>query len=68
LTRLQNGYAMTPSRPDSRAAHLRSALEHAQRLTDPRPEGAAYSTIWSAQATHVGDLTVLALAAMRDSG
>jgi hypothetical protein len=57
---------MTPSRPDSRSAHLRIALEHAQRLTDPRPEGAAYSTAWTAQATHVGDLTVLALAAMRD--
>jgi hypothetical protein len=57
---------MTPSRPDSRSTHLRTALEHAQRLTDPRPEGAAYSTAWSAQATHVGDLTVLALAALRD--
>jgi hypothetical protein len=57
---------MTSSRPDSRAAHLRTALEHAQRLTDPRPEGAEYSTAWSAQASHVGDLTVLALAAMRD--
>ena len=57
---------MTPSRPDSRSAHLRTALEHAQRLTDPRPEGDRYSTAWSAQATHVGDLTVLALAAMHD--
>lgn len=66
MTRLQNGYAMTPSGPDSRSAHLSAALEHAQRLTDPRPEGAGYSTAWSAQATHVGDLTVLALAALRD--
>jgi hypothetical protein len=57
---------MTPSRPDSRSAHLRTALEHAQRLADPRPQGARYSTAWSAQATHVGDLTVLALAALRD--
>jgi hypothetical protein len=57
---------MTPPRPDSRSHHLRTALEHAQRLTDPRPEGATYSTAWSAQATHVGDLTVLALAALRD--
>jgi hypothetical protein len=57
---------MTPSRPDSRLTQLRTALEHAQRLTDPRPEGAEYSTAWSAQAQHVGDLTVLALAAMRD--
>ena len=66
MTRLQNGYAMTPSRPDSRSKHLRTALEHAQRLTDPRPEGAEYSTAWSAQAAQVGDLTVLALASMRD--
>lgn len=57
---------MTSSRPDSRSIHLRTALDHAQRLTDPRPEGAAYSTAWFAQAAHVGDLTVLALAALRD--
>lgn len=57
---------MTPSRPDSPSKHLRTALEHAQRLTDPRPEGAEYSTAWSAQAAQVGDLTVLALASMRD--
>jgi hypothetical protein len=57
---------MTPSRPDSRSTQLRTALEHAQRLTDPRPEGAGYTETWSAQATHVGDLTVLALAALRD--
>jgi hypothetical protein len=57
---------MTSSRPDSRSTHLRTALEHAQRLTDPRPEGAAYSTAWSAQAAQVGDMMVLALAAMRD--
>ncbi len=57
---------MTPPRPDSRSTQLRSALEHAQRLTDPRPEAPAYSEAWSAQADHVGDLTVLALAALRD--
>ena len=56
---------MTPPRTDSHATPLRTALEHAQRLTDPRPEAPGYSTAWSAQATHVGDLTVLALA-MRD--
>ena len=59
---------MTPSRPDSRSNHLRAALEHARRLTDPRPAGAQYSAAWSAQAAQVGDLTVLALAAMRDQG
>jgi hypothetical protein len=57
---------MTPPRPDSRPNHLRTALEHAQRLTDPRPEGSAYSEAWSAQAAHVGDISVLALAALRD--
>jgi hypothetical protein len=56
---------MTPHRPDSRLNQLRTALEHAERLTD-RPKGADYSLAWSAQAAHVGDLTVLALAAMRD--
>jgi hypothetical protein len=57
---------MTPPRPDSRSTHLRTALEHAERLTHPRPEGSAYSEAWSAQATHVGDISVLALAALRD--
>jgi hypothetical protein len=53
---------MTPPRTDSHSTPLRTALEHAQRLTDPRPEGAAHSAAWAAQAAHVGDLTVLALA------
>jgi hypothetical protein len=57
---------MTPPRPDSRSKQLRAALEHAQRLTDSRREGSAYSEAWSAQATHVGDMAVLALAALRD--
>jgi hypothetical protein len=57
---------MTLPRPDSSSHHLRTALEHAQRLTDPRPEGSAYSATWSAQATQVGDISVLALAALRD--
>ena len=57
---------MTPPRADSRPNHLRTALEHAQRLTDPRPEGSAYSEAWSAQAAQVGDISVLALAALRD--
>jgi hypothetical protein len=57
---------MTPPRPDSHSTQLRTALEHAQRLTDPRPAGTAYSEAWSAQATHVGDMTVLALASLGD--
>ncbi len=57
---------MTLPRPDSHSHHLRTALEHAQRLTDPRPEGSSYSVAWSAQATQVGDISVLALAALRD--
>ena len=57
---------MTLPRPDSRSDHLRTALEQAQRLTEPRPEGSAYSAAWSAQAAQVGDISVLALAAMRD--
>jgi hypothetical protein len=55
---------MTPPRTDSHATSLRHALEHAQRLTD-RPKAPSTSPAWSAQAAHVGDLTVLALA-MRD--
>ena len=57
---------MNPPRPASHSQHLRAALDHAERLTDPRPEGPAYSASWSAQADHVGDITVLALAALRD--
>lgn len=57
---------MTPPRPDSHSAQLRTALEHAKRLTDPCPEGSTYSESWSAQATQVGDITVLALAALSD--
>jgi hypothetical protein len=57
---------MSSPRPDSHSDQLRTALEHARRLTSPRPEGSPYSAAWSAQATHVGDLSVLALAALRD--
>jgi hypothetical protein len=46
---------------DSRDNHLRAALDHAQRLSEPRDEK-AFTPAWSAQAHHVGDLTVLALA------
>ncbi len=56
---------MSQPRPDSRLNNLHTALEHAQRLSDSRPDGARYTAAWSAQAAHVGDLAVLALA-MRD--
>jgi hypothetical protein len=55
---------MTPPRTDSHVTSLRDALEHAQRLTD-RPKTPSTSAAWSAQAAHVGDLAILALA-MRD--
>jgi hypothetical protein len=57
---------MTPPRRDSHTDHLRTALEHAQALTDRQPEGSAYTESWSAQAAQFGDMTVLALAALRD--
>lgn len=44
--------------------HLRTALDHAHELSQPRP-APGYTAAWSARAAHVGDLTVLALA-MRD--
>jgi hypothetical protein len=53
---------MNAPRTDSHSTPLRAALDHAQRLTDHRAEASAYSTEWSAQAAHVGDLTVLMLA------
>jgi hypothetical protein len=43
-------------------SHLRRALEHAHKLSEPRPTGAAVTLDWYAQATHVGDISVLALA------
>jgi hypothetical protein len=51
---------------NSHETHLRAALDHAQRLAEPRAEK-AFTPAWSAQAHHVGDMTVLALAlALRD--
>jgi len=57
---------MTNSQHEPRPSdqHLRNALDHAHRLSQPRP-AAGYTAAWSAHADHVGDLTVLALA-MRD--
>jgi hypothetical protein len=42
--------------------HLRRALEHANRLCEPRPADADLTPDWYAQASHVGDISVLALA------
>jgi hypothetical protein len=56
---------MTPPHTDSHATPLRTALEHAERLTATRPDATVYTPAWSAQAAHVGDLTILMLA-MRD--
>ncbi|HEX8977985.1 MAG TPA: hypothetical protein VF781_15880 [Solirubrobacteraceae bacterium] len=47
----------TPTAPE----HVTIALDHARRLTGARPE-AADQLSWTAQAAHVGDLSVLALA------
>jgi hypothetical protein len=44
-----------------RDRHLDRALDHAHRLTEPRPQPGV-TPAWSGQAAHVGDLTVLALA------
>jgi hypothetical protein len=46
-------------------SHLRRALEHATRLSEPRPVDAALTPDWFAQAAHVGDISVLALALRR---
>jgi hypothetical protein len=43
------------------ARHLQTALEHASRLSDPR-SGKSFTPGWSAEAAHVGDLSVLVLA------
>jgi hypothetical protein len=45
----------------SRERHLARALEHAHELAESRTQS-EYTPAWSAQAAHVGDLTVLALA------
>jgi hypothetical protein len=48
-------------RQADRHAQLKQTLEHAQQLVDSRP-GPSHSPGWFAQAHHVGDMTVLALA------
>jgi hypothetical protein len=49
-------YSTTPP-----GRHLQIALEHASRLSDSR-SGPSFTPGWSAQAAHVGDLSVLVLA------
>jgi hypothetical protein len=48
--------------------HTRSAaacsVERAQQLVDARPQG-GYTLEWVAQAAHVGDVVVLALALLK---
>jgi hypothetical protein len=43
-------------------SHLRRALEQAHKLCESRPADAAVTLDWYAQASHVGDISVLALA------
>jgi hypothetical protein len=46
---------------DTKSHQITTALDHARRLSESRPD-AAQQDSWSAQAAHVGDLSVLALA------
>jgi hypothetical protein len=50
--------------PQAHDRQLRLALDHARALAEA-PRDRAYTHGWSANAAHVGDLTVLALA-LRD--
>jgi hypothetical protein len=45
--------------------HLERALERAGKLCEPRPAGTAVTEDWFAQASHFGDISVLALALRR---
>jgi hypothetical protein len=49
-----------------RDRQLQSAIDHAQRLSEPRLQ-AQYTPAWWAEATHVGDLTALAALALARS-
>ena len=53
---------MTPKQTPN--SSLQAAVDHARRLTESGPTPSA-SPAWIAQAQHVGDLSVLALA-LRD--
>ena len=50
----------TPQHQDTPSAHLKAAIDHAARLANSRP--ATITPGWSAQAAHVGDMSVLLLA------
>lgn len=52
---------MTHPNQDTPAAqrHVERALEHAHRLSEPRPEK-HHTPEWWAEAKHVGDVTALA--------
>jgi hypothetical protein len=52
------------TKPKTHPQHVTTALDHARRLSESRPD-AAQQASWSAQAAHVGDLSVLALALSR---
>lgn len=52
---------MKQSNPQTHPNHVTIALDHARRLSECRPDS-AHQASWSAQAAHVGDLSVLALA------
>jgi hypothetical protein len=46
-----------------RDQHLQHTIDHAHRLSEPRPQD-QYTPAWWAEATHVGDLTALAALAL----
>jgi hypothetical protein len=50
---------MTHTKNDN--SHLQNALEQASKLSAPTP-AQGVTAAWTAHATHVGDLSVLALA------
>lgn len=52
---------MNKNTPPTAPERATSALDHARRLAGERPETGDRLS-WTAQATHVGDLAVLALA------
>jgi hypothetical protein len=49
-----------PQHQDPHATSYENAIEHASRLAEPRPT--TFTPEWSAQAAHVGDMSVLLLA------
>jgi hypothetical protein len=45
-----------PQHQDQHSTSLKNAIEHAGRLAEPRPT--TFTPQWSAQAAHVGDMSV----------